>query len=219
MKKTLAILMTTAMTLGFSQEQTLTFDQQKAHFPVETQIAQNRGTIYLKIGANESNLPKDDTTIMPGLGLGYRISFGSHAVDISADGNSRQIRNISENRVTNYSYNLPKANYLYVLSPKSNNSLYAGAGVSFGGIKQTTVIAATEEVVNKDGSVVSAVAAYDKTQEFHGLIPNVALGYEFNRKGVVKTFVQLDVSQPALAIMREGDFFSPKVSLAAGIGF
>lgn len=219
MKKTLTVLMTTAIALGFAQEQTMTFDQLKAHFPVDAQIAQRNDTIYMKVGVNESDVPKNDETLMPGLGIGYRTSFGHHAVDVSVEGNTRQIRNIAQEKVTNYSYTLPKVNYLFVLSPKSNNSLYAGAGLAVGGLKQTTVVAAIDEIINEDLSVTPAVAAFEKNQEFHGLIPNVAVGYEFNRNGAVKTFVQLDVSQPALAVMREGDFLAPKVAISAGIGF
>lgn len=222
MKKTLTtLILTTAIAMGFAQEQTLTanaFAQPKAHFPVDTQEAGRNGTIYMKMGVNDSELPKNDQNLMPGLGIGYRAAYGHHAVDVSAEGNRREIRDVMNERAINYSYALPKVNYLFYATPASNNSLYAGAGMALGGMKQTSVVAATEAVV-ADGIVTPAVAAYNDTQEFHGIIPNVAAGYEFNRKGSVKTFVQLDVSQPALAVMREGSFFGPKVALSAGIGF
>lgn len=206
--------------MGFAQEQTLNaFAQPKAHFPVDTQEAGRSSTIYLKMGASDSNLPKNDETIMPGLGIGYRTAYGHNALDVSSEWNHRQIRDTENQRIANYSYTLPKVNYLFYVTPASNNSLYAGAGLALGGVKQTTVISATEEIVDEDGVVTPAVAAHNDTREFHGLIPNVAAGYEFNRNGGVKTFVQLDISQPALAVMREGSFMGPKVALSAGLGF
>ncbi len=221
MKKTITTLfLTTAVAVSFAQEQTLNaFAQPKTHFPVDTQEAGRSNTIYLKMAASDSNLPKNDETVMPGLGVGYRIAYGHNAVDISSEWNQRQIRDIENQRTTNYSYTLPKVNYLFYLTPASNNSLYAGAGLALGGVKQTTVISATEETVSEDDVVTPAVAAHNDTREFHGFIPNIAAGYEFNRNGGVKTFVQLDISQPALAVMREGSFFGPKVALSAGLGF
>lgn len=213
MKKTLATLLMTTTFAVFAQD--LTIDQK---IFVDTK-AQTNDTIYMKIGANESDIPKNDETIMPGLGIGYRTASGHHAVDVSVEGNARQIRNLADEKVTNYSYALP-VKYLFILSPKNNNSLYVGAGLGIGGIKQTTVTKAVAEVVNLEGIIeVDAVFASEKNQEFHGFIPNATVGYEFNRNGGVKTFVQLDVSQPALAFDKSGDFMTPKFALSAGIGF
>jgi hypothetical protein len=224
MKKTITTLfLTTAAVFGFAQEQTMnatTFAQPQAHFPVDTKEAGRHSTIYMKMGVNETaeQLPRNDQNLMPGFGAGYRVAYGQHGVDISTEGNYREIRDVANERVANYSYALPKVNYLYYMTPDSDTSLYGAAGLALGGVKQTTIIAATEETV-VDEVVTPAVAAHNKTQEFHGFIPNVAIGYEFNRKGDVKTFVQLDVSQPALKIVQEGSFFGPKVALSAGLGF
>lgn len=223
MKKTITTLfLTTIIATGFAQEQTLSanaFAQPKAHFPVDAQEATRNGTVYLKMGASDSDIPKSDKTVMPGLGIGYRAAYDHNAVDISADFNRREIDDVNDQRVTNYSYTLPKVNYLFYATPASNSSVYAGAGLALGGMKQTTIVAATDEVA-VDGVVTTpAVAASNDEREFHGFIPNAAVGYEFNRHGGVKTFVQLDVSQPALAIMREGSFMGPKVALSLGMGF
>ncbi|HSX13071.1 MAG TPA: hypothetical protein VLE96_01440 [Chlamydiales bacterium] len=208
MKKTLTVLMTTVVALGFAQDTTIPFSQKNE-------------TIYVKVGVNESNLPKNDENIMPGFGVGYRTSTGHHGVDISTDANMREIRNLAHERVTNYSFTLPKVNYLFVLSPKSDNSFYAGAGLAVGGIQQTTVTEAKDAVINEEDQteVLPAVEASQKYQEFFGLIPTAVVGYEFNRTGAVKTFVQFDVSQPALAVRKDGEFFTPKVAFSAGIGF
>ncbi len=224
MKKTITTLfLTTAIALGFAQEQTISanaFAQPKTHFPVDSQEAGHKGTIYIKMGANESELPKNDEKLMPGLGLGYRAAFGHHAVDVSADANRREIRDVADAKTVNYSYTLPKVNYLFYVTPASNSSLYAGAGLGFGGMKDTTVVAAVEEMKDEAGLVTTqAAAAHNKVQEFHGIIPNASVGYEFGRNTSVRTFVQLDVSQPAVAALKEGEFFGPKVELSLGAGF
>lgn len=224
MKKTITTLfLTTAIAMGFAQEQTLNanaFAQPKSHFPVDAQEMNHKGTIYMKMGVNESELPKNDQKLMPGLGIGYRAAFDHHAVDVSADGNRREIRDVAQEKAVNYSYTLPKVNYLYYVTPASDSSFYAGAGLAFGGMKDTTVVAAVDEVKAEDGTVATpSVAAHNVVQEFHGLIPNIAAGYEFGRNTSVRTFVQLDVSQPAIATAREGTFFGPKVALSLGAGF
>lgn len=224
MKKTLTTLfLTTAFAAGFAQEQTLNanaFAQPTSHFQIDAQTMDRKGTIYMKMSASETELPKNDTKLMPGLGLGYRTSYGAHGIDISAEGDRREIRDASQERIVNYSYTLPKVNYLFYVTPASNNSFYAGAGLAAGGMRDTTVIGSVDEVKEEDGTVTTqAVAAHNTVQEFHGIIPNVVAGYEFNRNSSVKTFAELSVSQPALAVVREGTFFGPKVALNLGIGY
>ena len=85
-------------------------------------------------------------------------------------------------------------------------------------MKHTTVVAATAETVEGD-IVTPATLTHNDVQEFAGFIPNVAAGYEFNRKGNVKTFIQLDASQPAIKVAQDGKLFGPKVALSVGAGF
>ncbi len=222
MKKTLATLFLTTFTaFGFAQAENLTANAlEKRNFPTDSQTVERNGTMYLKMSAAESELPKSDENIMPGLGIGYRAAYGHHAADISTEGNRREIRDAKGHRTTNFSYTFPRANYLYYVSPQRSSSFYAGGGLGFGGMEQTTVIVAVEETTAEDGVVTDAIPAHDKNQEFYGMIANAAVGYEFGRlSGGAKTFVQLDVSQPTLATSRSGEFFGPKVSLSAGVGF
>lgn len=224
MKKTITtLLFTTAIAMGFAQEQTLSanvFTQPKSQIQVDAREMNHKGTIYMKMAVNESELPKNDEKLMPGLGLGYRAAFGSHAVDVSVDGNRREIRDVAQEKAINYSYTLPKVNYLYYVTPANDSSFYAGAGLALGGMKDTTVVSALDEILAEDGSVATpAVLAHNEIQEFHGIIPNVAAGYEFGRNSNVRTFLQLDVSQPAIAAVREGKFFGPKVAFSVGAGF
>lgn len=225
MKKTVTTLfLTTAIAMGFAQEQTLNanaFAQPTTHYPVDAQTEAYKGTFYMKMSASESELPKNDTKLMPGMGIGYRVAYGSHGFDISAEGNRKEIRDVAQERVANYSYTLPKVNYLYYVTPAKNDSFYAGAGLAIGGMKDTTVVNAVDEVKAEDGTIsTQAVAAHNAVQEFHGFIPNAVVGYEFNRQSNnIKTFAELSVSQPALAVLRDGTFFGPKVAINLGIGY
>jgi len=94
-----------------------------------------------------------------------------------------------EGKERTYLYTVPKANYLYYV-----DSFYAGAGAAWGGVK-------TEDT------------------NFVGIIPNISIGYELNQTGVLRSFVQLDVSQPAIAAVKEGALPKPYAELSFGAGF
>ena len=103
---------------------------------------------------------------------------------------------------TAYFYTLPKATYLHYASPAKNQSLYGGVGLAFGGLK------------TKDSTT------------FQGLIPNATVGYEMNRNANWHTFMQLDVSQPAVSVDFSKSFFSlpetypgPVAEFSIGAGF
>lgn len=167
----------------------------KPSISLEEKVSPKKGLFYLRMGVSDSE-PVDaaiaNKKVLPGLGLGYRLASGASAIDISANYN---LRFSGEYDVDTYFYTLPKVNYLYQFSPEKNNSFYVGGGMAWGGLR------------TKDN------------REFLGLIPNAAIGYEFNRKGMICTFVQLDVSQPALAAVRANDFPGPFAELSVGAGF
>lgn len=94
-----------------------------------------------------------------------------------------------EGKERTYLYTVPKVNYLYYV-----DNFYAGAGAAWGGVK-------TEDA------------------NFVGIIPNVALGYELNRTGILRSFVQLDVSQPAIAAVKDGALPKAFAELSFGAGF
>lgn len=94
-----------------------------------------------------------------------------------------------EGKERTYLYTVPKLNYLYYVE-----SFYAGAGAAWGGVKTTDT-------------------------NFVGIIPNVTLGYELNRTGILRSFVQLDVSQPAIAAVKDGALPKAFAEISFGAGF
>lgn len=154
-------------------------------------VEKNRSYTYLRMGALDT-YPDDSVQIIPGLGLGYRLNTGNGALDLSA--NYTRGKGL-KGKETAYYYTLPKAAYLHYLTPANNQSLYAGAGLAFGGMK------------NKKGD------------KFTGLVPNATLGYEMNRDSNFRSFIQLDVSQPALAAETKGTFPGPIAEISLGAGF
>jgi hypothetical protein len=161
---------------------------------LEEKVSSKKSFGYLRMGVSDSQLPSADMKVLPGVGLGYRLAAGSSAFDFSASFNGRETR-IEESKERTYVYTLPKANYLYYISSSKNNSLYAGGGMAWGGVK-------TKE-----------------QDEFHGLIPNVTVGYEMNRNATLRTFLQIDVSQPALAAIQQGSLPKAFAEVSLGAGF
>lgn len=161
---------------------------------IEEKVNLRKSFGYIRMGVSESELPKDSLQMLPGLGLGYRLASGPSAIDISASFNRRDFRT-DEGKQHTFVYTLPKANYLYYVSPDRNNSFYAGGGLAWGGVR------------TKD------------EREFHGLIPNLALGYEMGRNAAWRSFAQLDVSQPAIAASQKGDLPKAYAELSLGAGF
>lgn len=205
MKKTLTTaFLTIAAAFGFAQEAvpapvlsaSSLLNEKKPVISLEEKAGAKKGFTYLRMGISDSYPANElkDVKVVPGLGLGYRLTSGPSAIDISASYNRRYTRD-DEGKKDTYYYTLPKANYLHYISPAKANSFYAGGGLAWGGLK------------TKDAN------------EFIGLIPNVAVGYEMNRDANWKSFVQLDVSQPAVAAASKGAFPGPLAELSVGAGF
>ncbi len=197
-KEITTALLTLASVMGFAQDAIApaAVIETKPTLPaIDEKIAPRKSFGYLRMGVSDSQLPTNTTEqILPGLAIGYRLVADSSAIDISASYNRRDV-NTDEGREKTFVYTYPKANYLYYVSAESSNSLYAGGGLAWGSVKTADA------------------------REFQGIIPNVAVGYEMNRKSAIRTFVQLDVSQPAIAAVKVGDL--PKVygEFSFGAGF
>lgn len=200
MKKTFTTaFLTLATAFGFAQDAipAAAPNFTEAKLPaLEEKVTTKSSFGYLRMGVSDSQLPTmDSVQVLPGFGLGYRLISGASAIDLSASFNRREIRSDEGSKESTYVYTLPKANYLYYISPARNNSFYAGAGLAWGGMK-------TKEAT-----------------EFHGLVPNVAVGYEMNRKATLRSFVQIDVSQAAIAGIQKGALPKPYAELSLGAGF
>lgn len=143
---------------------------------------------YLRMGVS----PLQAVGAIPGIGIGYRLYSGSTAVDFSTS-----VNGLCSEDAKAFTYMLPKANYLYFLTPAEKNSVYFGAGLGWGGIYKKT----------------------EAKEEFNGLIANASLGYEIERKEDFRSFVQLDLNQPTIAASKQSAFPGPSAELAAGIGF
>lgn len=164
---------------------------------IEEKVTPKNSFSYIRMGVSDSKVPnqlQQLDQVTPGIGIGYRISSGFNGLDVSGDYNYRTFTT-EQGKEHTYRYTLPKANYVLYVTPSRSSSLYAAAGAAWGGI------------VTKDKS------------EFHGLIPNVAVGYEMNRKASWRTFVQVDVSQPVLAAIQTGDLPGLFAEVSVGAGF
>lgn len=196
-------ILTLATAFGFAQEaiqeQSIPNVLELTPIPklqiVEEKVDLSKSFGYIRIGVSDDRMSADLVEqVVPGVGLGYRFESGFSAVDISASYNYRTNSSLLTKTKT-IQYTLPKANYLFIATPASNNSFYAGAGAAWGGL------------ITKD------------EREFHGLVPNVAVGYEMNRNKAWRSFVQLDVSQFVIATSQAQDLPGPFAELSIGAGF
>ena len=124
MKKILTTVFVTAfVTAGFAQSRSLNASAiEKRNIPINSIHEEGNGMLYFKIGAEETQrIPNSDEQAMPGFGIGYRAAYGHHATDFSTEGNCREVQNAAGEKITNFSYTFPRANFYY-LSPQSSGS-------------------------------------------------------------------------------------------------
>jgi hypothetical protein len=206
MKKEITTLfLTLASVMGFAQDVTpevrtnlVQLEPAPAVISIQEKVSPKRSFGYVKMGVSDSDLR--GTSIdnlqdqaIPGFGAGYRLVSGASAIDFSASYNQRDTVTDNGREKTNF-YTVPKVNYIYYINSNANNSVYAAGGAAWGGVKSAE-------------------------QNFVGLIPNVALGMEFNRKGTLRSFIQLDVSQPAIAAVKRGGLPKTFAEISLGAGF
>lgn len=154
---------------------------------------------YMRMGLADSR-PTDASRVLPGLGLGWRYALPVGAIDISTSYTGTDA--FSKEQDT-YFYTVPRASYLYYATPAKQQSVYLGAGLAYGGLKTT-----------------------DATT-FQGLVPSASIGYEMNRHENWRSFVQLDVSQPAVNVSFSDGFsmnlakasLGPVAEFSLGFGY
>lgn len=165
------------------------------------------GFIYVRMNVADPQIAQTPQlradSFVPGLGMGYRRGSNKEAIDLSIGFNSKTSSAVNEmdekvkEKETYWTF--PKMTYLRYFSPKKDSSFYGGIGLSWGGL-------ITEKA---EGDTL-----------FFGIIPTACFGYEANRKDASwRSFFQLEVSQPALALTRKGDSPKPLAELSVGLGY
>jgi len=198
MKTKLMTVFLTAASAIFAQEQMPTTRELPLEVKkslVDSQF--NRSWFgYMRLGVSDSR-PNEMKNVLPGLGLGFRYGLPVGALDLSASYTGNDVRADGT-----YFYTVPRLSYLMYLSPKKEQSFYAGAGLAYGALKNTD--AAT----------------------FNGIIPSVSVGYEMNRLQNWRSFIQLDVSQPAIATATQKPYMEvakaslgPVAECSVGFGY
>jgi hypothetical protein len=195
MKNTiLTAVLLLSTTMSFAQEPRLT---ELTKVTVKTEVPKNKGTLYFR-GVTESQ-PLNRTDVIPGLGIGYRKSFGRNGVDVSL--NYSQGNKLSDVR-KQITWTAPKVSYLHYLSSDSPGSLYGGLGLGWGGFAA------------KDSKI-----ANNRNSNFVGLIPHVSIGYEALRDSIVTTFTELTISYPTVSSRYSGVHPGLVAEVSLGAGF
>lgn len=195
------------------------------NIPREQKISLNQtksspeGFLYVRMNVAEPQAHAPElrqNAFLPGLGLGYRRGEAS-ALDISFS--MSQIRNEGQNSIF---WAFPKMSYLRYFSPKKASSFYLGAGLTWGGLSFRHQPVVNVDLTNIDQAYADEeiIEAPRKKTFFFGIIPTACVGYESNRQEASwRSFVQLEVSQPTLAVTNSGPFPGPVAELSVGLGY
>lgn len=165
---------------------------------------------YLRLGAG--SVLGGSFSAGPDFGLGWRRELDRLAIDLS-------ILNLTlapvNDEYKNVSGSWVKVMALYYFDPYASNTLYAGAGLSWGGTH-----------IYKDSR--------DYSQS--GLAGEIALGYEMLRVSNIRMLLQLDISLPFYAVKAAetsnydsatrsylttpgATLYAPTIGLSLGVGF
>jgi hypothetical protein len=189
MKKKLMTAFLTAASLGFAAEQMPTTKElpiEVKHKMVEPVMLNSNWFGYLRMGLSDSRANTMEK-VVPGLGLGCRFGLPVGALDLSATYTGDNYWAKQKSYVFS---TFPRVAYFLYLSPAKEQSLYAGPGVAYG-------------IMQKKGV------------NFSGIIPSLSVGYEMNRLQNWRSFIQMDVSQPALSTDKVKPYMH-KVSMDLG---
>jgi hypothetical protein len=181
-------------------------------------LSANKGFFYVRMNVAEpqAHVPElKQTSFLPGLGLGYRRGQAS-AIDISLS-----VSHIKDGKDEATYWAFPKMSYLRYFSPKKASSFYAGAGLTWGGvILRNGNEVVIHEIINEEEGDQQFEAEVLSRTSFFGIIPTACIGYEANRKeGSWRSFMQLEVSQPILAVAKKGAFPGPVAEFSVGLGY
>lgn len=169
---------------------------QPMHAPkIDEQPAKRGSFSYARLGVADSDTIHQFETL-PTLGAGYRLASGGGAFDFGAS----YTRAIKSGDQEHYSYTAPKVSYLRYWDSAADQTAYAGLGLGWMGIRKADVA------------------------NFDGLAPSATVGMEMNRHQKVRTFVQLDVFQPAVRVSSWNDYSTDNLpnlgaDFSVGVGF
>ncbi len=148
---------------------------------------------YMKLGGGFISLGQT-SSFLPVVGIGRRLECFNMGIDYSATlGYQKGL--IGNNRSI-FFYSIPKILCISFLDTSDTSSFYFGGGTSWGG------------VVNKNNKRI-----------FHGIMGEAAIGYEMQRNSCMRSFIELDLSQPLIAAYKKGQFPSPTLQIFFGLGF
>jgi hypothetical protein len=161
---------------------------------VEQECLLERSALYyLKLGITDP--PADSPKFLPTLGLGARFQKGHHGFDLSASLSSMML----------YNYFSMKQIFLYYPLKQKNHPFYLGLGPGVG---------------FHFNAVPNAGSHGASSSEWVNLNLEGLMGMEFRHAEHLKTFIQVELSQPicTFATHRE-DKYIPGVALVGGFGF
>ena len=148
---------------------------------------------YVKLGGTITTLFQQ-SSFVPIIGFGRRLESSAVAIDYSAK--IGYLKGLTGCDHSVFLYTLPKILVIRYAYPYFESSFLYGAGVSFSG------------VVN-----------HNTNQTFHGVSLEGTIGYELHRCDSMRSFIELEISQPILAAYRKGVFPSPSIGVSVGMGF
>lgn len=199
MKKTILTLLSLITTFAFAEDISVPKTDELLQIAPAVITPTKKGTIYFRAITDSQAVYSPD--LFPGLGVGYRRSFGHSGVDLSFNFTTGKGWSNDQDSIT---WTSPKVSYLYYFDTLTSSSLYLGTGLGWGG-----------SIFKKDDS-------NDQRQSFKftGLIPHITLGYELLRTSAVASFFELNISQPLIPSSFRGNLRpSPLLEFSVGAGF
>lgn len=148
----------------------------------------------MKLGVTRP--PGDCSGVLPSVGLGARFQRDSYGFDLSA--------NLGSIGFVNYA--ALKGVFLFYPRPEKKHQLYVGVGPGIGYYLTSVPIGG---------------AFGNASYECGSVTVEGVVGYEFRHARYFKTFMQLELSQPAFGFGKHGRRcgYKPGVALMGGIGF
>jgi hypothetical protein len=201
MKSKLATtILALAATANFADEaEVAQLTQPSANLPLDLTTAQPKAVKksfgYVRMGIADPDAI-NSVQALPDVGLGYRYGLPRSAVDVSVN----YSRDAKVGSRETFSYSAPRVSYLrYVSNDAAVQSFYYGAGLAWSQISKGTAA------------------------DFQGVDASLTGGYELSRTQNVHSFVQLDVTQPAVNVSTTTVSFrsawQPTAAVSFGLGF